>query len=391
MGIEQEYSQVGARLLAHVENGTTDWAPGVRRVAVDDYLNRDRWEREMEAIFRNQPLMLALGIELPGPGTYKTMEVAGKPVLMVRGRDGVARAFLNVCSHRQAIVAPEPCGKASRFTCPYHGWTFNAEGKLIGLSDKAKFGEVDTDGLGLVGLPCEERAGMIFVMLTPGAAMDLDGFMAGFIDDMAWLGLENWYEHSVNEISGACWKVVTDGFLEGYHFAAAHPETIATRTMSNVMTFDFFGPHQRIGFPKHQIREIRELPADEMYKGEGPHFSFVRFIFPNVSFSVTPQAGGTWTQIIPGATPEETVAYQHIVFPKAPADAEELAACQQVSDFYREVVTKEDFELGFRIQRGLESGAYEHMTFGRNEWGNQHHHACIDGYVAEAAPLRKTG
>lgn len=382
MGVEQEVSRAAARMLAHVENGTTDWAPQVRRVAVDDYINTDRWQREMEEIFRRQPLMLALSIELPGPGAFKTLEVAGKPVLMTRAKDGVVRAFLNVCAHRQAVLTPASCGHASRFTCPYHGWTYSAEGKLMGVADREKFGEVDTSELGLVQLPCAEQAGMVFVSLTPDAAFDLEAFLAGFLPDLAWLGLEGWYHHCVHEIEGACWKVVTDGFLEGYHFAAAHPDTIHLSTMSNVMTYDFFGPHQRVGFPRHTIGEMRGTPEAEMYKQEGAYFGFVRFVFPNVAFAVSPGVGGTWTQIIPGATPQKTTAYQHIIFPKAPTTDEERASYQSTADFYRTVVTTEDFELGFRIQKGLESGAFKNMVFGRNEWGNQHHHASIDAYVS---------
>jgi phenylpropionate dioxygenase-like ring-hydroxylating dioxygenase large terminal subunit len=389
MGIEQDYSRAGARLLAHVDNGTTDWAPSVRRVPVDDYLNAERWDAEMEAIFRRQPLLLALSIELPENGSYKTMEIAGRPVLLSRGKDGQVRAFLNVCAHRQAIVMPEARGKASRFTCPYHGWTFNSEGKLIGLADRQKFGEVDTADLGLVALPCTEKAGMIFASLSPDAEFDLDTFLAGFLADMEWLDLENWYYHATNEIRGACWKVVTDGFLEGYHFATAHPETINANTKSNIMTFDFFGPHQRVGFARQNIQEMRGTPEDEMWNSEGVHFSFVRFVFPNVAFSLSRKGGGTWTQIIPGTTPGETVAYQHIIFPKAPQTDAEREECQRVTDFYREVVTTEDFELGFRIQKGLESGAYKDMVFGRNEWGNHHHHASIDSYVVEPQPVRK--
>jgi phenylpropionate dioxygenase-like ring-hydroxylating dioxygenase large terminal subunit len=391
MGTKEDYSRAGARLLAHVENGTTDWGPSVRKVPVDDYLNAERWEREMEVIFRRQPLLLALSIELPENGSYKTMDVAGRPVLVTRGKDGQVRAFLNVCSHRQALVVETACGKASRFTCPYHGWTFNGEGKLIGLADRQKFGEVDTADLNLVALPCAEVAGMVFVTLTPDAPFDLDKFLAGFLPDLEWLGFETWYHHRTNVIKGACWKVVTDGFLEGYHFATAHPETIHANTKSNVMTYDFFGPHQRVGFARQNILDMKGMPEDEMWRSEGTHFGFVRFLFPNVAFSLSRGGGGTFTQIIPGARPEETVAYQHMIFAKAPTNDAEFAECERIADFYREVVTKEDFELGFRIQKGLESGAYEAMTFGRNEWGNQHHHASIDSFVIDPAPLRKVG
>ncbi|MEN3952687.1 aromatic ring-hydroxylating dioxygenase subunit alpha [Iodidimonas sp. SYSU 1G8] len=382
MTVEDGHNRAAARMLAHAENGTTDSAPDIRRVPVADYLDTERWQREMEVIFRRAPLMLALSIELAGPGAYKTIEAAGKPVLMVRGSDGQVRAFLNVCSHRQAMVA-EGCGKASRFTCPYHGWTYNAEGRLVGLSDRQKFGEVDTAGLNLVALPCAERAGMVFVSLTPGAEFDIEAYLAGFLPDLEWLGLENWYLHGITRIDGASWKVVTDGFLENYHFATAHADTIFARNLSNTASFDFFGPHIRLGLAGKWVKDLRGRPEGDYYKYDTDEFGFVRFVFPNLAIAVGRNQGGSMTQIMPGPTPDRTIAYQHLIFPKAPETEEERARCDAMEDFLREVVTREDFDLGFRIQRGLESGAYEHMVFGRNEWGNQHYHASIEAFLRE--------
>src|SRR3546814_13807477 len=103
-------------------------------------------------LFRSQALMLT--VELPEPGDYVARTMLGKPLLVVRGKDGVARIFLNVCRHRGAQLCKEGKGHAPRFACPYHNWTYDREGKLVGISGKDKFGaEVGAD----LGLRSEER------------------------------------------------------------------------------------------------------------------------------------------------------------------------------------------------------------------------------------------
>ena len=121
-----------------------------------------------------RPLMLALGGELRGPNSYKAMTVMDIPVLLTRGPDGEVRAFVNQCSHRSAIVVPEGTGTARRFACPYHNWTYNPMGDLVGVTDREYFGEIDVECMGLTPLPVAERAGLIFVVITPGVAMNID-------------------------------------------------------------------------------------------------------------------------------------------------------------------------------------------------------------------------
>ena len=113
------------RVLTLWRNKTTDLAPDVMRQPVDAYLDQDRFEHEVDRVFKRLPLALALGSELPGPNTYKAVEVLGVPVLLTRSDDGVARAFLNVCKHRGAPLCEEGLGEGRRLTCPYHAWVYD--------------------------------------------------------------------------------------------------------------------------------------------------------------------------------------------------------------------------------------------------------------------------
>ena len=120
------------KLYEYVKEGKTFQTDKITQVPSSVYSDPVMWEKEINLIFKKLPLCLAASAELPEAGDYKAMEAVGLPILITRGKDGVARAFLNVCSHRGAPLADEGCGNKARFACKYHGWTFSNDGKLMG-------------------------------------------------------------------------------------------------------------------------------------------------------------------------------------------------------------------------------------------------------------------
>src|SRR5437868_6521925 len=142
------------RMLALHEAGTTDQSPGQYRVPARNYIDAERWRLEMDRIFRRVPLPLALTCELREANSYKSLDVLGVPVLLTRDGDGRARAFLNACRHRGAIVQAPGCGEARRFACPYHGWVYDQQGRLAGVYGEESFGAVERSTMGLASLPC---------------------------------------------------------------------------------------------------------------------------------------------------------------------------------------------------------------------------------------------
>ena len=163
----ESHADVARRLLANVDAGTSDQSPVQMKVPASAYRDPARWDAEMEQVFRRSPLIVALSCDLREPGSYDTLEIAERPVVVTRGDDGVARAFLNVCRHRGALVA-EGCGTTRRFTCPYHAWVYDTRGKLVGVPGRDTFGDIDVSGL--VELTTHERAGVILAVLTPGSS-----------------------------------------------------------------------------------------------------------------------------------------------------------------------------------------------------------------------------
>ena len=134
----QEELAVGRRLLGHIDGRTTDLAEAMFRNRVAAYSCRDRAKLERYRLFRDRAIFMGLSTRLPKAGDYLPVDVAGMPVLLTRGQDGEVRAFANICRHRGAPVA-QGCGNARAFVCPYHGWTYDAAGKLLGTTDKVGF------------------------------------------------------------------------------------------------------------------------------------------------------------------------------------------------------------------------------------------------------------
>lgn len=378
----EKYGDAAERMLHFVETRTTDQAADIYRVPVSNYLDAGRWQREKDLIFKRLPLMLALTIELPNVNDYKAMEVMGLPVVITRARDGKARAFLNVCKHRAAHLAPDGRGNCKAFACPYHGWTYASDGKLIGIAEASTFGTVDRSTLNMTELPCDEVAGMIFVILTPGKDIDARAWLGDQYDHFAALDLENWYFHKSREMRGANWKVAYDGYLEGYHFQAAHTDTVATRSPSNRATYEGNGPHILIGFPQNAIVDLKDLPREVWGRQENRGYDFIRMLFPNFALFLAPEMC-QFAQLFPGDAPDRNVTIMNYCFPQKPDSEEGLKALDEMCDFFFNVVEEEDYFLGLKVQNGLESGAMTHQIFGRNEPGNQFFHKWVDYYLDE--------
>lgn len=367
------------RNLAHVKAGTVDQAPDVSRVPAMNYYDPGRWQAEVERIFKRLPLMLAFSSELREPGAYKAMEVVGTPVLLTRGTDGALRAFVNVCSHRGAIVVPEGLGTARRFTCPYHAWSYSQDGDLVGILSREEFGAVDTSCLGLTPLPVAERAGLVFVVLTPGAGVDVDAFLCGYDSLLADFGYQDWHLVSRCQLDGPNWKVAYDGYLDFYHLPILHKDSFGPNTPNRAL-YDAFGPHQRVTFPNRELLALEDVP-DENWDID--LLAGVWTIFPHVSIAPF-QAGGRGalvSQLFPADNADRSITIQSYFLDHEPSPEEREKAEAQAA-FLERVVREEDYATGLRIQRAVKTGAKTEFLFGRNEGGGQAFHGWVDRVLA---------
>ncbi|MFA7556006.1 MAG: SRPBCC family protein [Spongiibacteraceae bacterium] len=386
MAFPENYNTIVKKMIDHVNNKTTDQSDSTLTVPYSAYTDSEIWEKEMQLIFKKLPVMVALTQEIPNAGDFKTLQFLDKPLLITRLKDGSAKVMLNVCAHRAMAITSELSGNKSRFTCPYHGWMYTNDGTLKSVAEPEKFGDFDKSTHGLTQLPVYERGGLIFTVLQPDGEVDFEKFLGEAMADLERLKFDQWHYCGKREIFGANWKVAYDGYLEGYHFAAAHPQTIHQRTFSNVMEFDSYGPHILLGFPQRSIKDLEDVPEEEYWKHENYGYDFIRTLFPNVSIFVAPEITQI-SQIIPGPTPAENKTYLNFIHPNKPETKEQETANEEMMEWLRDVVDKEDYQVGLKIQKGLESNAYQQVTFGKNERGNQYFHNWVNYYLADDPSL----
>lgn len=382
----QEELAVGRRLLGHIDGRTTDLADAMFRNRVAAYASRERAVLERDRLFRERPIFMGLSTRLPRPGDYLTEDVAGMPVLLARGADGEVRAFANICRHRGAPVA-QGCGNSRAFVCPYHGWTYDAAGKLLGTTDKSGFAGLDLASHGLVRLPAVERHGLLFARPSPlrdgeAAIIDIDGDLGTIADDLAALRLDDYPLYSVDRVEPRInWKFAVDTFLEGYHIPHLHRRTIAPYFIGNVGTFDGAGLHGRMCVARTSIDAVRALTeAERNYR---PHVISIYQLFPNTIVIWQVDHIEVW-RAFPGRDDPGRCEVELAIYRPA-ATTRPDAYWEKNRDIAIRTVLEEDFPLGERMQIGFESGATEEVVYGRNEPSLVHFHRSIRTALGVAA------
>lgn len=364
------------RLLDLHLAGTTQLADEVYENPMSVYMDEDRFRREVDVFFRANPVILGLSCELTEPGAFKTLDVGGTPVLVVRSDDGSMGAYLNVCRHRGAEVATGS-GCARRFTCKYHAWVYDTRGALVGLPGAAGFEGMDRSTRGLVALPVEERHGFIFGLVDPEGTLDLDAHLGPLDAELPELRVDELTHVGTRELPAACgWHVAMDTHTESYHFTSLHANSIAPFTSGNLNVVDTFGTSQRLGFGASSLPTLADVSEEEW--DPTPHVQFVYLLFPNNSFLVTNDHCELF-QIFPGPGGIGTSITYQSYFNRVPLDSDAVRGTTEfMFDMFHAVVRDEDYPCAEEIQAGLASGANTHLVFGRNEPALHHLHRSYD-------------
>jgi phenylpropionate dioxygenase-like ring-hydroxylating dioxygenase large terminal subunit len=382
----QQELAVGRRLLGHIDGRTTDLADAMFRNRVSAYSCRDRASLERGRLFRDQPIFMGLSTRLAKPGTYLAEDVAGMPVLLTRDASGEVKAFANICRHRGAPLV-QGCGAARALVCPYHGWTYDLAGKLLGTTDKVGFAGLDPAHHGLVRLPAAERHGMLFVRPKPvgggeDGSIDIDALLGGLAADLAAWKLGSLPLFSVDRVQPRInWKFAIDTFLEGYHIPHLHRKTIAPYFIGNCATFDEAGLHGRMCVAKTSIDGLRGLPeAERSYRS---HVVSIYQIFPNTLVIWQLDHIEIW-RAFPDRDDPSRCDVEMTIYKPAASDRPD-SYWEKNRDIAIRTVMEEDFPLGERMQIGFESGATGEVIYGRNEPSLVHFHSSIRTALGVAA------
>jgi len=362
-------------LMDLVARETTALADSVMELDVREYTDPELFQREKTELFRNYPQFVGPSCLLPEAGNYFAFDDTGVPILIVRRPDGGLNAFVNICSHRGAPLNPCEHGTARKgrlFSCPYHGWTYDLDGKLVGVPfGKEGFAGIDRDALGLRPLDVQEKHGMIFVMPNPALTFDIDAVLGGIEDRLSGFGFDNHYYLGAKKVfTDFSWKLNMDTFHEYYHFEFLHPESIATMAYSNIATYKQCGRNHSMGSPTLQINELQDVPEDQWQPRE--YSSFVNYIFPNTVIFVVADHFQTW-RVYP-ISPDRSVVYHSMFLPHAPSSDEERQGFEEYFQMINDVAVAEDYGLVEKVHRGLQAGIERKVLIGRNEPGVQNMH-----------------
>ncbi|HET6500616.1 MAG TPA: aromatic ring-hydroxylating dioxygenase subunit alpha [Amycolatopsis sp.] len=198
---------------------------GPSTLNADIYRDPQRYELERTHVLNRSWQLICRSEQIPHPGDYHVWEGQGESIVITRRKDGGLSAFHNVCQHRGARIVTESGTEARRFTCRWHNWAYDIEGKVIGVPDRHDFDQEALSGLCAPGLDVDEWGGWVWAVLggrslagpladwiAPEVKADIEAFR---MQDMKLVEKVEW-EVDVN------WKVAVDAFSEYYHAQALH-------------------------------------------------------------------------------------------------------------------------------------------------------------------------
>jgi len=377
---EDQVAQV-RKLLSYLETRTTAISDEVYRNPVSDYTCPQQAALEREVFFRRGPINVGLSCLLPNPGDWMTHDYTGMPILLVRQPDGLLRAFLNVCRHRGARVV-EGCGKgAGSFSCPYHGWTYALDGKLLARPDERSFTAIDRTTAGLRTLPVAEKYGLVWICPTPEPVIDSDRLLGGLATDFAAYDFDTFHHYETRLLQRRInWKLAVDTFLESYHIGVLHQDTIGPLFYANRSTFDDFGRNLRWILPRRTIGELRTVPEAEWDLIS--QAAIVYLLFPNTILVMAQDHLETWHMFPAGNGVDETRMYVSLYTPEPALTESAKRHWNNNFDLLMATVENQDFPVSEGMQRGFYSGAQDAIVFGRNEPALQHYHRVIKSALA---------
>jgi phenylpropionate dioxygenase-like ring-hydroxylating dioxygenase large terminal subunit len=372
------------RAVKLARDKTTDLAPTEHILAAEAYTSPQRHSQDV-AMLLASPQLVGYVSELPRPGTYCTKTVMGRSILLTRSAEGTVRAFDNVCLHRQSRIT-EGCGAARRLACPYHSWTYDLDGNLVGIPGKEGFPETGSGPGKLAELPAAECAGFLWVSLDREATLDIPAFLGPLANELESWGIGRWAPLGEKVLDCPInWKLAIDTFAENYHFATVHKTTFATIARSNCTVFDSFGPHHRLVFPLNGILDLENTPEEQWDPLQA--MVVIYALFPNIVLSCT-IANGELFRVYPTEVPGRSITVHQNSTPLDLSDEPTAAGAAAVFDYAHATVRDEDYALVAGLQANLESGAREHLVFGRNEPGLQHRHQTWASAISASSQSR---
>ncbi|MFZ2996688.1 aromatic ring-hydroxylating oxygenase subunit alpha [Sphingobium sp.] len=317
---------------------------------------------EIQRIFRPAWQIVCHASDIPSPGDYHLIDHVGENIIVMRGDDGMVRAFTNVCRHRGARMLDGPSGCARKITCPYHGWTYANDGRLTGVPDRASYDARALAQQRLAPVDVEDFHGFLFIRLDDDGGPSIAQMMAPYMAqiapyrfaDLRALGRVTLRPRAVN------WKVIGDNYSDGLHISVAHPGL--KRLMGDGYGVEASAHVDRMWGPildrpstnlserayQHFLPAVPHLPPDRQRL-----WTYYK-LWPNFAFDIYPDQIDfmAWMPVSPTHTVIREISYA------LPDDRQEMQAARYLNWRINRQVNGEDTALLARMQAGMASASF---------------------------------
>jgi phenylpropionate dioxygenase-like ring-hydroxylating dioxygenase large terminal subunit len=319
---------------------------------------------EVERVLRPSWQIATHESAVPMPGDYTTVDLGPDRIVVLRDRDGQIRAYHNVCRHRGARLLDGSGRCAGVVTCPYHGWTYQLDGRLTGVPSRDLYGDLDRGSLGLKPVHVDRLLGFVFVCFGDVAPAPLKTTFAPFLEELAPyrieemvplgpVGFEDW---------DVDWKLAVDNYLESYHVPIGHPGLFRLcrpdyeDQKAAPMIGRGTGWIRDVPSPRWSERAYQQLLArTDLRLPPSCHRAWRHYSFlPNLGLDVYPEQMDFF-QVLPLGPGRCRIRYGLFGLPD---ERREVRVLRRLSNRINASINREDRDLCMRVQRGLESPSY---------------------------------
>ncbi|QBF33324.1 hypothetical protein CFI11_19180 [Thalassococcus sp. S3] len=324
------------------------------------YTDPEIHDLELKKVFGYEWNYFCHQSQVPNAGDYKTGEVGGHAVYVIRGKDGDIRAFYNVCQHRGHELLQDAQGNARVVVCPYHAWTYDAEGNLRGAPKMKEVEGFDRSKVKLCQVRCEIVGGFVFLNFSDDAPAfremcpefePIITSMVAEVDKLQFVKQKN-YDIKAN------WKIVTENFLEAYHVEFSGEAHQALGEIIDIETYRFNISGRTIeytaGGGADDVLPYDKNAEDAFTNTKNAPFHQC-FLFPHMTFSIFPGTNMMFVFNMRPNGPERT-AEEIIYFT---LDGSFSDPTETAEEYVSDSLNPEDISLVEAVHRGLKSKGYQ--------------------------------
>jgi len=314
------------------------------------YTDASILELEQPAVFSRAWQFAGRADQLRNPGQYITYDIAGERTLVVIGNDRIVRGFFNVCRHHAAALMTQCEGRVDNLRCPYHGWTYDLEGKLILTPEFAGVANFSRNANGLAPIQTAKWQGWIFVKLDAGGPTLKEYLGNELRERFEALSLQRfaWFERR-SYFLNCNWKVFVDNYLDGgYHVPQIHGglNSLLDYSQYTIETGERFCLQSSPILPGTD-----DDPTSAVRKGMRANYFW---IYPNFMINIYDEVMDT-NLVIPRGVDKTEVVFDYYFTNNTESAREKNLASIAVS----EQIQSEDVAICESVQRGLNSRVYD--------------------------------